>query len=310
MAGPKLRPPPRWSVGLDRLRTSLDLYERELAGLRSRDVAHSDDHDPEVAKEFASLWWRAPADDLLAMARQGAAQRRLDAGWEALHSSQRLSLYDLTDEEIDGRRVALLAEAELRLAGWRQQSVKQLLQQPETWPPRRLAEAQRLVDEHSADLYLKLRLAGRRVTTAAVMLATAVIALGVAAAANAFDAVPVDGPFVLHDGLLFIGVVLLGVFGSMLSLALDLSRSAPLKSRMYELASAHIAVPVARVAIGAGSAVVTVAAAQTALVGGPQPWMFLTAIPAGFSERLVRRSVEALERGATEPDKSPPTPTH
>ena len=51
----------------------------------------------------------------------------------------------------------------------------------------------------------------------------------------------------------------------------------------------------ARLAIGAGAAVLTVATAQAAVVGGSQPWVYLTAIPAGFSERLIRRSVETLE---------------
>lgn len=55
----------------------------------------------------------------------------------------------------------------------------------------------------------------------------------------------------------------------------------------------------ARLAIGAGAAVLTVAAAQAAVTGGDQPWVILSAIPAGFSERLVRRSVETLATTAT-----------
>ncbi len=36
-----------------------------------------------------------------------------------------------------------------------------------------------------------------------------------------------------------------------------------------------------------------------AQVGGDAPWLYLAAIPAGFSERLVRKSVENLEVATT-----------
>ena len=92
---------------------------------------------------------------------------------------------------------------------------------------------------------------------------------------------------------------MLGVFGAMLSLALDLSHSSATQSRIYDLTTTQIAAPVARISIGAGSAVLTVAAAQAALVGGDAPWLYLAAIPAGFSERIVRKSVENLEAATT-----------
>lgn len=331
----------RRNARLGRLQTALDMYQRELAGLRTRNDTAScrlSDSEGGAENEVQAAWWRGSANELLDLAKSYARQRRIDAGWEALHSSQRLSLYELTKEEIIGRRESTMAEVAQKLSGWRRNSAEQLLKEPTpddsaqdiaepshvpgsqpelgedggsclprtrpclTWC---LIEVQRLLDEQSNNVYLKLRLAGRRITVAALLLATTLIALGAATVAGAFEAIEVSGPFVLHDGLLFVGVVLLGIFGSMLSLALDLARSAPLKSRIYELASAHIAIPVARLAIGAGSAVVTVAAAQTALVGGPQPWMYLTAIPAGFSERLVRRSVEALEQGSSSGSTTP-----
>ena len=80
----------------------------------------------------------------------------------------------------------------------------------------------------------------------------------------------------------------------MLSLSLDSSTGPSARSRIYDFMTTRVAVPMARLAIGAGAAVLSVATVQAA-VGANEPWVFLAAIPAGFSERLVRRSVETIE---------------
>jgi hypothetical protein len=224
-----------------------------------------------------------------------ASQGRIDAAWDALHSSQRLSLYELDDCEVTLQVHTLRAEVETKLAGWRKTAAIEALRAPAAWRLRSLAQAQEILDQHNNNVYLKLRLAGRRIVTAAVLLTATILLLWLATYLDAFRRVAVDGPFVLHDPGLFAGVLLLGMFGAMLSLALDLSRTAPANSRIYDLATARVAIPVARLAIGAGAAVLTVATAQAAIVGGSQPWVYLAAIPAGFSERLIRRSVETLE---------------
>jgi hypothetical protein len=85
----------------------------------------------------------------------------------------------------------------------------------------------------------------------------------------------------------------------MLSLALDRDGASLANRRIYEVAGAHVAVPVARLSIGAASGVLVVAAVQSSLADVGQSWAILAAIPAGFSERLVRRSVESLDISAS-----------
>ena len=280
---------------LDRLDTAIAMYALEIRGLRNRQQAHDSAQSQEREGETASRWWRGPADDLLALARMLASQGRIDAAWDALHSSQRLSLYELDDCELTLQVHTLRAEVETKLAGWRRTAALEALRAPAAWRLRSLVQAQEILDQHNNNVYLKLRFAGRRIVTAAVLLTATILLLWLATYLDAFSRVAVAGPFVLHDPGLFAGVLLLGIFGAMLSLALDLSKTAPANSRIYDLATARVAIPVARLAIGAGAAVLTVATAQAAVVGGSQPWVYLTAIPAGFSERLIRRSVETLE---------------
>jgi hypothetical protein len=277
------------------------MYALEIRGLRKRKEAYDSAQPRERAGEPPLRWWRGPADDLLALARMLASQGRIDAAWDALHSSQRLSLYELDDCELALHVHSLRAEVETKLTGWRRTAAIEALGAPAERRLRSLVQAQEILDQHNNNVYLKLRFAGGRIVTAAVLLTATILLLWVATYLDAFSRVPVAGPFVLHDPGLFAGVLLLGMFGAMLSLALDLSRTAPANSRIYDLATARVAIPVARLAIGAGAAVLTVATAQAAIVGGTQPWVYLAAIPAGFSERLIRRSVETLESMAGQP---------
>jgi hypothetical protein len=167
-------------------------------------------------------------------------------------------------------------------------------------PLERLIEAQELLDQHNNNVYLKLRFAGARIALSAFLLTIALMLLWLATMLGAFQSLNVDGLFILGNARLFAGVMLLGVFGAMLSLALDTASASVVNSRIFDLATTRIAVPVARLAIGGGAAVLTVAAAQV-VTGGNEPWVILSAVPAGFSERLVRRSVDALEAAATGP---------
>jgi hypothetical protein len=197
--------------------------------------------------------------------------------------------------------VVVEAEVDAKLHGWRKEAATGALAD-RTTTVEEVIEAQRMLDETSTNTYVKLKMAGRRLLVAALLLALTILCLWLATAVGWFDSISVQtGTFVLHNGELFGGVLLLGIFGAMLSLALDLSRSGSIatRSRIYDLATTQIAVPVARISIGAGSAVLTVAAAQVALVGGDAPWLYLAAIPAGFSERIVRKSVENLEAATT-----------
>jgi len=284
----------RLSTRSDRLSGAVETYRRELVGLRStpRRAAAADE----------SAWWRPATDELLELARTLQGQGRIDMAWDALNGSRRLSLHELDQAELDSRALVVKAEVDTKLNGWRKEAAAAALIRtgPTSYRPEEIALAQQMLDESSTNKYLRLKIAGRRLVLAALLLALTIVGLWAATALGWFDGIGVDtGSFVLHDGGLFGGVLLLGIFGAMLSLALDLSHSSHAQSRIYDLMTTQVAAPVARISIGAGSAVLTVAAAQAALVAGDAPWVFLAAIPAGFSERLVRKSVENLEQATT-----------
>jgi hypothetical protein len=205
-------------------------------------------------------------------------------------------LHELDDLEVIAEAEKLRAEVLEKLIGWRQKAAIQALDQLPTSPASYLAQAQKLLDDHTTNVYIKLRFAGRRLLTAATLLVFTIVGLWFGVYRGWFrDPTGGSGPPVLNDPGLFGGVLLLGFFGAMLSLALGLSEDRQTRGRIYELTTAQIAVPVARLSIGGGAAVLAVAAVQATFVRGDLPWLYLAAIPAGFSERLVRRSVEALE---------------
>jgi 8-oxo-dGTP pyrophosphatase MutT (NUDIX family) len=284
----------RLSTRRDRLNVALATYERELGGLRNGP------RPPVTAHE--SAWWRSAADELLELAWTLGDRGRIDSAWDALNASRRLSLHELDQVELDSRAVVVKAEVESKLHGWRKDAASGALKRAGTtsYRPDEIALAQQMLDEESTNKYVKLKIAGRRLLIAALLLGLTIAGLWTATALGWFEGIEVGSePFVLHDGGLFGGVLLLGVFGAMLSLALDSSQSSATQSRIYDLTTTQIAAPLARISIGAGSAVLTVAAAQAALVEGDAPWIYLAAIPAGFSERLVRKSVENLEVATT-----------
>lgn len=283
-------------IGLERLDAAISMQERELLGLRVRPLPPADESDPHLI-ERASRWWRGPASDLLLLARSYHSQGRVDAGWDALHSSKRFSYYELRDDELATRARVLSSEVESKLTGWRLKAARRSLGPKMTWPPRSLIAAQDVLDGHSTNVYLKLRMASRRITIAAVLLILTVFLLGVAIFSGAFKQLGVQEPFVLQDGGLFLGVLVLGTFGAMLSLSMDTAAGQFLQGRIYDFVTARFAVPFARLAIGAGAAVVSVATVQAA--GATAPWAILAAVPAGFSERLVRRSVQVIETQAS-----------
>lgn len=284
----------RLSTRHDRLSVAVETYEKELIGLRSKARG--------LAAAHEAAWWRPAADELLELTRTLMDHGRIDSAWDALNSSRRLSLHELDPVELGARAEVVKAEVAIKLHGWRKQAASAALNRAGTTTcgPAEVALAQQMLDEESTNKYIRLKIAGRRLLIAATLLMLTIIGLWTATALGWFGGIEVQSDsFVLHDGGLFGGVLLLGVFGAMLSLALDLSHSSPTQSRLYDLATTQIAAPVARISIGAGSAVLTVAAAQAALLGGDAPWLYLAAIPAGFSERLVRKSVENLAVATT-----------
>lgn len=279
----------RHDVRLDRLASAIDVFEVEVDVLRERG---RDGH-------AASTSDSASVDRLVGLAKDCVTSRRVDAGWEALHAARRLCLSGLTPDQLRSRSRTLHAEADEKLSKWRKDAALKLLEEVDDPRAADIEEAARLLDENSMNVYLKLRLSRTALPIAAALLGAILVALGFAVRRGWFDALGEPGAFVLTDFGLFSGAAVLGAFGAMLSLALDRDGASLANRRIYEVVGAHVAVPVARLSIGAASGVLVVAAVQSSLADLGQSWAILAAIPAGFSERLVRRSVASLDISAS-----------
>lgn len=272
----------------ERIATAIDLFERDLAGRKARPDA---DQSP---------WWLPQATGLVEASRQSMKDGAIDAAWDRLQNAQRLAIHGLSDHELLVRRQVLHREVSQKLTGWRLAAANDVLGTDSTAvTAEQLIAAQQLIDENSSNVYMKLRLSRTALFVAAWLVVTVLVLLTVAVWLGVFDDISdVDDDFVLADERLLIGVMLLGMLGAELSLALDRASAAIVGSRIYELVETQHALPVARLAIGAASGIVVVAATQATLDQN-DTWAILTAIPAGFSERAVRRSIEALDSRAS-----------
>ncbi|MBI4939459.1 MAG: hypothetical protein HY830_01780, partial [Actinobacteria bacterium] len=90
----------RHSPRLSRLVTAIELFAPELEARR-----------PAAGRPQDPTSWTAVADEHLRLARAAANDRRLDDGWDFLHSAQRQTLNALTRAEAADAVVALEREA-------------------------------------------------------------------------------------------------------------------------------------------------------------------------------------------------------
>jgi hypothetical protein len=263
--------------------------------------------------------------------RHAANQRRLDNGWDFLHSAQRQALNALTRPEIESAVAALDRECSAKLVGWRREAatanltmVRQALgaiaareveagaagqpadSQPERAPDvvyAALIQAQRILDENSHNLYLRLRLVGQRLLLATVLMAALLFGLGSVVAANLLGPRLFVEVTVLHDIGTYTTIALLGMLGALLSFSIGTLRSGSSR-RIYELATGRYAATIARILVGAAAAIVVAIAVQSGVVALNPNWLLILAVAAGFSERLVRRIVESLSADAEKPRES------
>jgi hypothetical protein len=131
----RLRGRLRHSPRLSRLVTSIDLFAPELAARQER---YPGSPVPNARS------WPVIADEHLQGARQAANERRLDDGWDVLHSAHRQAMNALTRSEAADTAVALEREYAAKLVGWRHEaaaaSVKDVkaalgLTPPPSWWP-------------------------------------------------------------------------------------------------------------------------------------------------------------------------------
>jgi hypothetical protein len=286
-------------TGLDRLAREIPRLGRLLTSIEELRVQVVD----WVPDDAAGRRRRKRAEALLAEAGACAASCRVDDGWAYLNAAHRTALARLDDVSLAVLADRLQVECAAKLTGWRAEAAALSLadadQADRTGLLSRLAAAQQMLDDDSQKTYLRLRLLGRRVAVA-----TALLALAMAALSTLVVVSPGDGGGVLGDQARFAQVVLLGALGAMLSAAISAMDhgSAP---RVYELSTPLLATAVARVLTGSAAAVVTVMAAEVELLPVKEEWLPRFAVVSGFSERLVRRVVATLSDAAEHKASAP-----
>jgi hypothetical protein len=274
------------------------------------DEAEDSSLDPRTSKTVRAL---------LNDAVRSAAQHNINEGYDFLNAAKRASYKKLsTRHERAAVATRIAAEAEAKLSGWRLTTVRDLLDiaanthrtakhsgpsarahAQRTVPPTimTLQHAQLMLDENSSNVYRRLDVYGRALKFAFAALVVILIAMYFVIRG---EWLKLSGTALESTGG-YIGVLVLGALGSMLSVALTRLR-AP-RARLPELFESRL-VDWLRPGIGAASAVALVVVIESGIqqaVLAEQRQVYVWALAAGFSERLLRRTLNSLAASAQSP---------
>lgn len=252
----------------------------------------------------------ARVDTQLQAVEQHLSRCSVEKAWTSLKLAQRTMLTLLDDATLEVEALATREEAEEKLSGWRQATVAALLgstsSTPSSSPPPpgqlmiRLTAARVMLDEHADNVYRKFRLLRRAVIRTSVALAVLLALIGAATALEWFPepVLPEHSP--LGDWRLLAVVTVLGALGALLSSAIEL-RGHDRTIRVPELRVSHTLMWM-RPVIGAVGAIVVLVVLQAGFDGAivvTSPGILPLAIAAGFTERLVTRTVNAAADAAS-----------
>ncbi len=256
----------------------------------------------------AQSWWATAARRSLQTARAAWQAGQLDAGWGAVHDAERFLVFGLEDAGLLTRAASVRSEAVAKLKGWRAAAVAALFAGVplEAWrkagklptdarPALEAAtvEALRLLHEHSDNVYHRMRLVERQMHW--MVLWCLGLLAAVLGAANLVD----QGSLFHFDALL--PVLLAGGFGGVLSALFQLSRVGEQK---IPEALLHGLITSGRPVIGMVSALFVYVVLQAGILNLPanetltRALTLAFAFAAGFSDRLVLRSVGTLTGGS------------
>jgi hypothetical protein len=315
----------KWDPRMGRLVTSIQLFTEDLVAAQASGVG------------YAQHAWLDRSGRELEQAKVAAEQRRIDDAWELLHAAQRSLLQTASLDELRLTACQLWYECGSKLTGHRRESAVAALvdsgllpvdlvvpapppgaaagtaepapalrtapEQPSAADVERarhgVVQARAMLDAHSQNAYLSVRLLGIRLVASSLVLFVVLVTLGLVTAwADPGSA----SAGVLVEGGQYLRTVLLGALGALLSFAIGSLQTR--QHRIYELASGTFATLAARLMVGSAAAIVVVAAIESGLIAIPAETAPLFAVAAGFSERLVRRVVETLSAVA---EKDPRT---
>jgi len=252
----------------------------------------------EVESDSSEPATKAAVFDLLLDAVERLERRNVNEGWASFNDARRTSY---SGADADRRRVlgaSVRAEATAKLTGWRQNAALEILGKPSAEPPTvaQLREAQAHLDEQSSNVFRRIDLYSSVLRYVLVGLAVLLAVMFVVVDRTWLPAL--EGTS-LDNVRSLTGIVLLGALGSFLSVAL--TRANPHEENLPAMIQSRL-VDVLRPVVGAASAVAFVlfieSGMQSALESDGSK-IYVWALLAGFSERLLRRTLESAAASAS-----------
>lgn len=218
------------------------------------------------------------------------------AGWESLKAARRVGLGALDQE---GRRVAaavVRAEVDQKLTSWRKSAaLKALAVEGAGKVPSvtQLRAAQAQLDEESTNTFRRLEVFGSVLTYILFGLVAALVVFLVAVGENWLPMLEGAGePLSTQEEV--VGVFALGAIGSFLSVAL--TRFAGRQQDLPQMVQGRL-VDILRPLVGGASAIALVLVLDSGLQAAVETdgsKLYVWALVAGFSERLLRRSLTSI----------------
>jgi len=256
-----------------------------------------------IATLYTSLRSSRHPPDQSVLEHVNVAKRQLDRncideGWHAVFAAHRAEIPDMRDDERQGRGRILLAEAKSgKLGPWRGEVVKDLVGDVGQTAPTEVALklAMEVRDEALENDYRKFAYLRSHLGRIASVIVAALIAI--------FVVMRLDGssPLRLTDAgntAAIAYVLLFGVLGGAVSAMRPVGGKGTRLPELMETSTAGLARPL----IGAASALAIVAFVQSSFLGiqlteeTRSAGTLALAFAAGFSERLVMRSLEEITK--------------
>lgn len=275
----------RQTADLDRLRTEVNLFARELEVLTAR-------------KGAGGSGWAIATDGLLADSAQALAAGEATESWHLLLAAKRQAYDGRTRDELAAEVRSVIADARSVLSAGEARHIAEDLG---SIKPKdrldavrvRLAAARRQIDEALVARQERYRVAARGLVNTGVLLG--LILLGGAVAAWLSTSMADEGE-ALRNLDNYVTVAALGGMGVALSLLLPWHRN-PTRPAVLDFVN-PLDITFLRVVLGVGVAMAVVTVLQSDLQAGldlggvkAYPW----AIAAGFSERLLDKRLLAID---------------
>ncbi|MBM2846539.1 MAG: Nudix hydrolase protein [Bacteroidetes bacterium] len=274
----------------------------------------------------ATAWWVGSVRRSLDLAQQSLDAHDINGGWGALHDAERSMIFGMNDAELLARAATLKAETNSKLKGWRLQSTDSLFN------PLKLADrlekngslkknertllqqvvvgALHVLNEHSDNLYHRMRLVGKQLNYLVAVCASLLVC---ALTISYFLSAPGSPLDLLHLG----SVALAGALGGVVSAMYQLSRVGQAK---IPEALLHGLITSGRPLVGAAAALFIYVVMQSNVISliDPSKVSFETGLVlgfvAGFSEQFVLSTVAkvsgAEKQESTVGGKSVPVKNH